>query len=71
MKLKKIRLLVEAWKDNKCPYEKKCKKEGKYNKIYDGRILPDCPKRCFEDDYDYLFEISYLVLKKHNTGILK
>lgn len=60
-KKKKIEKVINAWKKGTCPYIEKCKKDGKYNKKHEGFILEDCPKRCFEDDYDYLTDIECIL----------
>ena len=62
-KLKKIKKFIIAWENNTCPCIEKCKKEGKYNKKYNHfpNILKDCPKRCLEDDWDYLDNIRTIL----------
>ena len=60
-KIVEVRKIVKAWKENTCPYIEKCKKERKFNKKHDGFILKDCPQRCFEDDLDYLENISCIL----------
>ena len=60
-KLKRIKAYIEAWKNDTCPHIEQCKKEGKYNKKQEGFDLLDCPKRCLEDDWDYLENISCII----------
>lgn len=63
-KYKEILKTVDAWHDNTCPYIEKCKKEGKYE-------INKCPKKCLEDDYDYMENIYCIIYPNKKEFFMK